>query len=216
VAVRDWVLNGALWRQASIGGQTYNPNGTLDAGGEFTILPLTFNRNNQGNDTDLAVPELASSMTAVQTLGYVHWHLTVDAKQPLANLYLQNWRAILSMRITRWPQEPNGATVGDLPGYDLVNVESANDHFVWSWEKHLLNQTSNDWLGTSGSKAPLGGTVRINAKYKRRIETNECMVLIVQFLQGNQPGNQPWQDVSGQVFVDWTSHLRTFVNADTM
>ncbi len=213
MAVRDWVINATSWQDISVTGGLYNPLGQLDSSGELTVVPLTFNRGETTTSQDLGVPELAHSQTPTMTLGYVHWNLAPADQGNLASIYEANWRATLSMRITRWPQSTNGQTIGDIPGYDLTNVPAGNDHFVWHYERHIVNQAQSDWAGTSGSKASLAGSVRVNVRYTRRIEQTECMVLIVQFLQGNQPGTQPWEDVSGVVFLDWQSHVRTFVNA---
>lgn len=208
---RDWVVNTRTWFGNTLQGALWGSLGTLDIAGEFAVFPLTITRRDPSNAQEVALPEIAQGMRAVRTMGYVHWHLESGADAPLSDVYTPSWRATCAMRITRFPQDVNGESIIPVTGYDLTDTEAANDQFVWHWEKALVNQSANDWLGTSGSKAPLAGTTRVNVSYQRRIEELECMSFHIQFQQGNLPGNAPWEDASGRVFLNYQIHLRTFV-----
>lgn len=215
--VKDWVVNTDTWAATDGAGQLPpSPGGLFDISGELGVFPLTFQRIQTaalGAQT-VGVPELASRMLAVSVRGHIHVHLSAQQGSNLNDVWAQNWRGMVSARITRWGQEPDGQSIGsNLASYDLGDILSANDQYVWHHEKLLVNLASSDWLGTSGARAPLTFGWRVQANFKRTLEELECMAYCFQFQQMIAPADGQWDDVSGRVFVRHVAHLRTFVHA---
>lgn len=209
----DWVTNAGTY-DTFIGQYDLWNVPALDAVGELEWWPLTFSRSSPSVQ-ELGVPEITNRMMALRTQGYLHWRITtqLNGGAALPDVFSQNWTCQLAARITRFPQENDGVTVGAIAGYDLTNQQSANDQYVYHREHVICNHASNDWLGTGGARAQTHGTWRIDVKYKRMLEDLQCMAFFVQFTQANP--NPPWQDVAGRVFLQYRMRLRTLVQAYT-
>lgn len=215
--IRDWVVNVPTWNPLGVSGGPqagrelfYDP---LDIE-TIELQPLTYSKITPSIQ-EFGVPEVANRMFIQRTQGYFHWNIVPGPGQTFPDMFALNWRAFIKTRITRWPQNPDGTTLGDVDNYNLSDTAPANDQFVFTRSRLLTNHASSDWLGTAGARARIGGSERIDVKYQRTLDDLECMCWITQFTQGELPGDQPWQNVEGRLRLVYRLELRTFVVADT-
>lgn len=207
--IRDWVVNSGTWVPYDLPDLTI-PFGNVGVS-EFTVNALT--RGENLSNADLSFPQLTSRMVATAVRGYIHCHLdSIDGGANWSNqVFGRAWRLLVSARITRYPQEPSGTLLPAME-YDLGDLSSANDQFVWHREKLLVNRPENEWAGTPAVRTPISWSWPVQVKFRRVLEEMECMAVMLQVESGND--EIQWQ-APPDLQVRFVTRLRTFLEVPT-